>query len=64
MAPLKGHSGPGNRSQLIAPDVPGLDPTLIYADPPVLLTFYWGIIITPQIDLSYNFSLLKQHFSQ
>ena len=35
MAPPDGHSGPGNRSQHIAPDVPGLDPTLIHADPPV-----------------------------
>ena len=30
-----GHSGPGNRSKHIAPNVPGLDPALIHADPPV-----------------------------
>ena len=35
MAPPNGHSGPGNRSQRIALDVPGLDPALIHADPPV-----------------------------
>ena len=35
MAPPNGHSGPGKGSQHIVPDVPGLDPTLIHADPPV-----------------------------
>ena len=30
-----GHSGSGKRFQHIAPDVPGLDPTLINADSPV-----------------------------
>ena len=30
-----GHSGSGKRFQHIAPDVPGLDPTLIHADSPV-----------------------------
>ena len=30
-----GHSGSGKRFQHIASDVPGLDPTLIHADPPV-----------------------------
>ena len=35
MAPPNGHSGPGKGSQHIAPDVPGLDPTSIHADPPV-----------------------------
>ena len=30
-----GHSRPGKGSQHIAPDVPGLDPTSIHADPPV-----------------------------
>ena len=30
-----GHSVPGKRTQHIDPDVPGLDPTLIHADPPV-----------------------------
>ena len=35
MAPPNGHSGPGKGSQHIAPDVPGLDPTLIHADPQV-----------------------------
>ena len=35
MAPPNGHSGPGKRFQHIAPDVAGLDPTLIHADPPV-----------------------------
>ena len=37
MAPPNGHSRPGKGSQHIAPDVPGLDPTSIHADPPV-----WG----------------------
>ena len=35
MAPHNGHSGPGKGSQHIVPDVPGLDPTLIHANPPV-----------------------------
>ena len=30
-----GHSGSGKRFQHIAPDVPGLDPTVNHADPPV-----------------------------
>ena len=35
MAPPDGHSGPGKRLKHIAPDVPGLDPALIHADPPI-----------------------------
>ena len=35
MAPPNGHSGPGKGSQHFAPDVHGLDPTSIHADPPV-----------------------------
>ena len=35
MAPPNGHSGPGKGSQHIVPDVHGLDPTSIHADPPV-----------------------------
>ena len=35
MAPPYGHSGSGKGSQHIGTDVPGLDPTLIHADPPL-----------------------------
>ena len=35
MAPPNGHYGPGKGSQHFAPDVHGLDPTLIHSDPPV-----------------------------